>query len=1282
MSAPKVVTKIAVSLALVAHFLAGPALAQEKRSRKSKTVGDILKRIEKNTKKVDLNKSKTRAALPDFKKAPEVVKRVDLYQVKPPSRSTLYYEQGTDEGQLEKITDQGIKQLYKLTKQFRTSKRRGELWLRLAELYVEKSRLIEYRIQQKYDDQIRAFQKGETTVRPKLDLSTSQEYNRKAVQLYEWFLRDFPKDPKVDQALFFLGYNHFELNQPEKGRDYYRRLTEQFPKSSYIEESHFALGEYYFDREQWADALKHYSAVAKNRRARLYSFSLYKQAWCQYKTGQVKPALASLERVIRSGRTAKTDKDTSAGGVSRIRLAAEAQKDLVVFYAEAGSYQNARAYLENIAGQKATYPLLEKLAYYYVDIGNRDGARHVFRDLITERPEAPKAYDYQYQIVSMYVSADKGDIFRSELFNWIQNYSPGSPWSEANKKDKELVARANQLIETTLRNHILQQHQTAQNSRMPAAQKAAKDGYELYFSTFKNGGKLDEMHFFYAELLFDMQEFDQANVHYSWVVQNSPNSPYFEKAALNTVLAAEKGLPKEESLKKMVGDSLEPVQFDVKIQAFESAAARYMTSFPNSENVPAIKYKLGALFYYHNQFDKALASFNGIIKEYPKSQYAKYAANLTLDIFNLKKDYGGLESAGQNILANPDLADSEVGTQVKSVIQRAQFKKAQDLEGKNDYAGAAAAYEEFAKKYAGSELGASAAFNAAVNFERAGDLFKATAMYAVVLADKSPKNEQVRKNSQRFIAGLYEKTGQYERAAKAFEDYAAKNEKDKQSSVFLFNAAVIRDGMNSYSKALENYQKFFAGNKTIDRWESIWLSAKLQERRGNITLAQNLYKQYYDARPKNSAQLVEAAWHVARIHSLKGRRSDAEDWYKKVIFQNRNLKVGASFAAEAKYILVAKIFDELRAVRIPADPAKQPVALKQKLALLERLKEQLKEVIKYDDGHMVVNSLTLIGQAYQHMAAALYAAPVPKGLDDEGRKQYMVGIDGVAQPFQKEAVANYELAIKRGYELEGYSDGLKAAHRELARLKKENVVEVEQRVAMTKLIDLMGLESESDLSGPFRSKDESLIIEAVSMRLGKDQNDLKALNTLAMFYYESKKFGLARILINRALKTHNVPGLHNNLGVILLAEGKQRPAIASLREAMALQSGYAIGAANLGSVYVEYKDYQRALQLLSEGYAAVKSNLKRGVALDVANNYALALSGTDQSEPARDIYQSIIAADSSNVIALFNYTNLLIYKLKDKKEGEKQLNRLKFLAEDDSDMRKSIEQMEKAVMQN
>ena len=208
------------------------------------------------------------------------------------------------------------------------------------------------------------------------------------------------------------------------------------------------------------------------------------------------------------------------------------------------------------------------------------------------------------------------------------------------------------------------------------------------------------------------------------------------------------------------------------------------------------------------------------------------------------------------------------------------------------------------------------------------------------------------------------------------------------------------------------------------------------------------------------------------------------------------------------------------------------------------------------------------------------------------------------------------------------------------------------------------------------------MVEAVSKRLGKDQGDLIALNALAVFYYEQGKYGLARILLARAQKIHQTePGLHNNQGVIFLAEGKQRPAIAAFRKAMDLKSSYTVGAANLGSIFVEYKDYGRAADMLEGGYSAVKGDLRRGgISLEVANNYALALMGSGDNDKAKDIFQDILKADNGNPTALLNYTILLIHRLKDKKEGEKQLNRLRFIGEDgDSRMKRAIEDMDKAL---
>ncbi|MCB0356318.1 MAG: tetratricopeptide repeat protein, partial [Bdellovibrionales bacterium] len=765
-------------------------------AKQGSTVGDLLKKIEKQA---ELKKQQSH--LPKFQSVETKAKKstVNLKSVKPPNTSQLYYSESSEEAQLESITDAGIAQLYKLTQRFKNSSKRGELWLRLAELYVEKARIIEYNEYNNFDKKMADFDSGKTKVRPKVNLKAAQEYNKKAIQLYEWFLRDFPKDEKVPQALFFLGYNYFEIGNVAKGKEYYKQLTSKFPKSTYVDESNFALAEYFFENDKWQEAEKHYRAVTRNKRSRLYAFAMYKAAWCLYKQGKYKSALTTIERVIIHGRKTKGRGDRTSKGVSSIRLASEALKDIVVFYAEAGNFKEAFDYFVRVTGSKSAAKLYEKLAYYYLDRGARSQAKYIFSDLIAKDPLSAKAFEYQYKIVTMYSSAGNSQIFKDELFEWIEKYGPGSAWQKANSKDKVLVDKSELLAEATLRNYILQNHQTAQNSRAKFSIDMAQKGYNLYFVTFANSQRADEMHFFFGELLYDLKNYRDASKNYMWVVDNATKSTYYKQALLNAILALEKLLPTNAEIKEIVGQNTQQIEFDKSIKDFEKLAKMLFVKYPKGENTIQVKYKLGTLYYYYNQFAPALQIFNDIISEDPKSKYAEYSANLILDIYNLQKDYIGLEQAADKLLAVPGLQTTNLGKQIKGIKQRSAFKRAENLEGSKDYEKAANSYLKFAKENPKSPLVISAYYNAAINFDKGGQLLLALPMYEKVAAAKVSKSKDLKKNSQKFLGPLYEKLGMYPEAAKAYESYASEFPKDNESLSYIFNAAVIREAMLYYT---------------------------------------------------------------------------------------------------------------------------------------------------------------------------------------------------------------------------------------------------------------------------------------------------------------------------------------------------------------------------------------------------------------------------------------------------------------------------------------------------
>jgi tetratricopeptide (TPR) repeat protein len=204
------------------------------------------------------------------------------------------------------------------------------------------------------------------------------------------------------------------------------------------------------------------------------------------------------------------------------------------------------------------------------------------------------------------------------------------------------------------------------------------------------------------------------------------------------------------------------------------------------------------------------------------------------------------------------------------------------------------------------------------------------------------------------------------------------------------------------------------------------------------------------------------------------------------------------------------------------------------------------------------------------------------------------------------------------------------------------------------------------LARALKANSEELMVDAASRILAKDPDHLEALNALAVHYFRQKKYGMAKILVNRALqKNPNQAALHNNMALIQLAEGDVRLALASFRES--LKSGnYQTGALNLSSLLLKHRDFEKALRPLEEAYSKVRSDLRRGQgpAVDISNNYAVALLGTGESKKAKSVFEAIIEGGSRDPEVHLNYAILLVDVLKDKKDAQRVLSKLQFMTED------------------
>ncbi len=193
------------------------------------------------------------------------------------------------------------------------------------------------------------------------------------------------------------------------------------------------------------------------------------------------------------------------------------------------------------------------------------------------------------------------------------------------------------------------------------------------------------------------------------------------------------------------------------------------------------------------------------------------------------------------------------------------------------------------------------------------------------------------------------------------------------------------------------------------------------------------------------------------------------------------------------------------------------------------------------------------------------------------------------------------------------------------------------------------------LAQALKSKSEKDLLDSASLILFEDPDDVRTLNALALFYINRGKLGLAKQYLARALKKGaNEPGVQNNLGIVLAAEGNQDEAIAAFKKSLAADGGNIAAATNLGLIYAKYGAYTKALPLLERAYDANKSDP------NVATAYAVTLRGTNNAADAAKIYKSLVV-NTDDVAMLMDYAEMLMYELKSESEARNVLNKIRFL---------------------
>ena len=672
-----------------------------------------------------------------------------------------------------------------------------DLTFRLAELYWEESKAFFFEANRRDDDIFRARAAGDSGAvaqaerAKKQSLDKMAHFQKLAIDQYSTIIRKYPKYPRMDEVLFYLGKTMSDAGQEKNAVTVYKKLIKDHKESKFLPDVHVAIGQYYFNNATQnpsflPKALLAFQEAAKFTESQLYGYALYLQGWCYFNMGDHASAAEMFKQVVYLGDIQGGKADSKTSSLSR-----EARNDFVRSYSNYGDAFSAKGEFQKVGGAEHWWNMLKALGnLYYID-GKDKEATIVYKVLLRERPLSPEAPFFQGRIVDCIMRVgDKKKTSEQvrELVRITQEVERAGVIKTEN--DKKEFEKAKDLSERTMSNLAVNWHNEAKKTRDDRTFYLAAEVYQDYLSIFPDSPKAYDMRFYYAELLNDhLNKFDMAAAEYTKVAlvdiakidpkpDENGNTPepqkpgrWLENATYNAILAYDvvaTSFEKTEKLPENPGKQQLPIP-KIK-QLLLEACLRYIKYVPKGSQRTEVMYKSAQIFDRYNYFDRAAQIYGAIALEYPESNLAEFSANLMLDVLNRQEDWAKMNEWARKFYAEPRLAKGTFREELRKMIEMSSFKLIMQLEEKKDFVGAANTYLTFVGEFPKSDLADQALFNASVDFFKGKQIDKSLEVCNRLISNY-PKSKFMPQclysNGEN-----YEMIGDFELAAQNYEAYA------------------------------------------------------------------------------------------------------------------------------------------------------------------------------------------------------------------------------------------------------------------------------------------------------------------------------------------------------------------------------------------------------------------------------------------------------------------------------------------------------------------------------
>ena len=767
-----------------------------------------------------------------------------------------------------------------------------------------------------------------------------------SIRTYATLVRDHPNFKRMDEVLFSLAFALQELDQFDKARSVYRRLIKDFPRSRFVPNAYLSFAEYYFNDSDMEAAGKFYRKVLEfpPKQNSVYGYALYKVAWVEYNRERYRQSLQGFVDILEFARTSKYASDAK-------NLARQARKDLVLPYSRYGSPGKALEFFRRYAKDDAqAHEMLEHLANLYFDTGQWPQAITVYHKLMADAPRSNSLCEWQTKVTGAVISSQGKDeqiVELKRLVDIYRTFKKGAKPSDKVEQCKVETATTMLWLGTSWHREAIGTDASPGTKNKKTMSQAAvlyrtllKEFPDMEQMQFPNIDKRDwpttyKISYFYAELLWKMEEWGQCGPAFDHVVELNPQGDFTSDAAYAAVLCynnlyQQQYVPRETETRfvsksdqraaknakakpanKFAKKKLTPLQ-EGMLEAFN----RYVCYVDKAEDLSTIKYRRARIYYEANRFEEAAVLFRDIAFNHKDSELAEYAANLYLDCLNvlgtqiqepriacvqelsasidpMSASYCGTE---QLMEQHPDLCGTLGGLQCQ--VRR---KEAETYQKTQQFKKAAATYVRIFRRHEECGEMDEMLYNAAINFEAAHLLGRAIQV-RTVLIERYPESK-LSKKAVYLIGQNFQALAYYEQAAKYYEQFARKfpgedgtkcSAEEKANGTCpnaiegLEQATFFRIGLGDDKTAMEDSDLFARNYKRkLPRQTSqvLFSIGSIYERQSRWPQVISHYKDYLAKYGKVGMphQLVQANTAIGRAYWEMNRKAEARKHFQAAV---------------------------------------------------------------------------------------------------------------------------------------------------------------------------------------------------------------------------------------------------------------------------------------------------------------------------------------------------------------------------------------------------------------